>query len=121
MRGRAGGLERRAPVQEPGEVGVQAVVDEVDPRPGAQAVEVLGVGAGAGDHEARVAHLALEQPGGVEGAAVDVLGVSRERVGQPEQPGGEPGDRRRAVSEVGVQVGDAPGRVDAVGEGHRLQ
>jgi hypothetical protein len=117
----AGGGGRRGVLHEAGEVGVEAVVHEVDGRVGRQRAERLGVGRGAGHGERSRPQLACKQAGRVERRLVDVLGVARERERQAAQAGRQPGHGRGAVGEVGVEVGDVADRIDPVGDGDRLE
>ena len=105
-------------LEEAREVGREAVVDEVDVRRGGDRLQVRDVGLGAGDDEARGVELALEPALRVELRRVDVARVAGEGERQAGDAGGQPGDRRRAVREVRVQVTDV-GR-EPVGERDRL-
>ena len=105
-----------------GEVGVQAVVDEVHVRASAPAaagasllapVQVTTNDGGA--------HLAAQQAGRVQRLPVDVLGVAGERERQPGELGRQPGHGRGAVREVGVQVPHVPGLDQPVGQVDGLQ
>ncbi len=102
--------------RERSEVRAQAVVDDVDPGGGAERAQVPSVGFGARDHERRRGGLASQEPGRVEVLPVEVLGVAGEREGEPGDRRRQPRDGGRAVSEVGVQVGDGGVGEDRVGQ-----
>ncbi len=111
----------RGLAQQPREVRVDPVVDEVDLRLRGDLPQMPDVRPRAGDDEAGGEQLA-PQPA----LRVEVLGVDVARVaGEAERQAGDarrvPGDRRGAVREVRVQVADV-GRVEqAVGERDRLE
>jgi hypothetical protein len=107
--------------EEPGDVVAEPMVDAVDPRFGGDALQVPAVGLGARDREARREQLPSEQPGRVQRLRVDVLRVARERERDAGDPRRVPGDRRRSMREVGVEVADVRKVEEPVGEGDALE
>lgn len=93
------------------------MVDRVDRCPVRTGLlQILFVGAGAGDDKLRPSHFNLEQVTGIQLWEIDILGMGREAEWKTGQHAGEHGHGGRAVAEMRMKVADVTSLVDLAGD-----
>ncbi len=117
MRSPSGRIDGRRILEQSGEVGVQPVVHHVHRTTRCDRLEMLRLASVQVTTNLAALHLAGQQAVRVLIGLVDVLGVAGERERQIEDVRRPPGDRGRAMREVGVDVGDGRTMRQLVGDG----